>query len=457
MKKFLTLLCAFISCVLCFTGCVNVPDDPNLEDDYSVNLDLDPDMAGSLSVLVPSATYEEDLIDAVIEGFKLEYPNVSVMVNTFQYDNYNSVILQQIQSGTLPDVIWTNSTSYYFLVSMNAVAHLDPYIEASERQAVFNLEEDYFSDYFDMGRYDGKLYMVPRSVDGNICFYNTEIFAAAGITESEIAEYEDGWTWTEFLGVCEKIKQYYERENKTGYYPIDHNFEWESVYNAMMASYGAEFFDEEGNVAVDSEETLAVLQVVRDMVTAGYVPDTGTTASSSYESGTGAMLFQSAGIARMDMQATLRGKVDLLPFPLMDTDTPKIGCGIAGYAINSRLEQEQRDLAWAFLNYMISYDGQQAFGDAGLTLPSIRRDLGLDNPDAEWAADYRDRNLAAYTFGDSEGYKVDCTFFKAFDPGLSSDLLDITATMFHDARDLEKDLTSVIETCRRDLDECISD
>lgn len=67
--------------------------------------------------------------------------------------------------------------------------------------------------------------------------------------------------------------------------------------------------------------------------------------SSTFANGKCAFAFSSGGPAQMDIYATVSGKFDVLPFPLVG-DQPKVGCGFAGWGISSSSTAVKRDLAW---------------------------------------------------------------------------------------------------------------
>ena len=120
----------------------------------------------------------------------------------------------------------------------------------------------------------------------------------------------------------------------------------------------------------------------------------------------------------MDLNAAIKGKFDALPFPLIGKD-PKIGCGFAGWGISSTTPVgAKRDLAWQFLQYMISKEGQSALINAGLATPSVRIDLAEEKA---WSKGYQDLNLDAWLVG--EEYKVSSKFFVSQAPSCTFDIL----------------------------------
>lgn len=428
-------------------GCGIKVKDGTEPDDYEVNLNLDKNISAELKVMIPVGDYEEKIMDSLILGFNDIYPNVKVVKSTVQIgDAYQSTIMTQWQSGILPDIIWTDSTTgFYYLVSKKIALNLNPYIKASEERGAFRVETDFYKNIFDMCASGGKQYMIPRSHDNVVVLINKEEFAAAGV---DYTQYKDGWTWTEFKEVCAKIRVRYDAAGNTRYYPLTPSFYWAPVYGAMLESYNAAVFDG-SSVAIDSAATREVLTELKELQSKGYVASTAADGASenSFYSGNQAMIFTSEPLSRNGNSGVLKGKVDVLPYPLMDAhENPKICSGAAGYAVNA--DTEVKDVAWAFLNYMLTAEGQQGMAASGAKTAPIRRDLA-DYKTAKWGEGFRDCNLAAYLYG--EDYLMTPTFFLNYPVDKSTKITDAVSQMFVNALNPSKDIEDCIKNCVEDL------
>lgn len=183
--------------------------------------------------------------------------------------------------------------------------------------------------------------------------------------------------------------------------------------------------NEAGEFALTQEAAGEVYDFVQNLVTNDYIPGPGEASGSSFESGTGAMLFQSTTIDHYQTSATLANKFDIVSFPMIDGENSSIGYGFAGYAINTQAAEDQAtlDATAAFINYLISYDGQQKVAaDGGLTLPSVRTELSAENPEANWHRTYGDSfNVSAYTYGSE--YKITQDFLGYVNPVFSTSII----------------------------------
>ncbi|MCF0112450.1 MAG: extracellular solute-binding protein, partial [Bacilli bacterium] len=280
--------------------------------------------------------------------------------------------------------------------------------------------------------------------DSVVTFYNKTLLQNAGIDTRDIV---NGWTWDTFLNKLDAYRNYLDNNGKTTYYCIDMNlYEWLSVNYPILASYGGSIIDKNLNVTVDSPETREALRMVRTMVEKRYIPYPGKDCSNSFEAGSSPFLFQSSSISHYADRAQLKGKIDITSFPLITAKSnPKIGCGIAAYAINAKTSHKVA--CWQFLNTLISKDGQQAMATGNLHLPSIRKDL-QDPATANWMKGYEDLNLAAYTYGPE--YKTTPEFLAWPDPRAKSELDQALKDLFYNATRDDKDdaIEYAIRVCK---------
>ena len=442
MKKIICAILSLVMAAVVFTACrPNIIEKPDT--DYDVNIDIDRNTTATLRILVPTTDggMEEGYINALIPGFKEMFPNVTIELDrrAISDDRYMETISSAIASGEVPDLFYTNTVYYYYLVAENCIVSLEPYYTAElERynstngQEGLSLEADYYTEFFDMSKYDGNRYIVPRSMDSVVTYYNTQMLADAGInvqTDERLQSTEENpFTWNDLVSLCEEVSDYLltseGQEKYRNGYALQADFDWEAVFNAVMVSYGSQAFDENGNVAINSDQTTAMANMLRDLYEDGgsYRIIRPTTAGASFANGSVAFHFSSSGPASMALNAGVNGHFDALPFPLIQDESagltnPAIGCGFAGWGISSISDETTRDIAWQFLKYMISYEGQQALINAGMATPSIRIDLAEEK---QWSKGYNNINLDAWL--QWRQYKVSSQFFITQDPSCTFDI-----------------------------------
>src|SRR5699024_1353196 len=140
------------------------------------------------------------------------------------------------------------------LIDAGLLAPLDEYITDEDREKYV---------FLDQGAYnaDGQLCTWPMMA-GNPCvvYYNMDMLEAAGITELPT-------TWDDFYNVCMTLK-----EANPDVWPFIQSWGATNGVSAMLASFWPFFFqaggtvlDEEGNLNLDSEATLEVLNFINKL------------------------------------------------------------------------------------------------------------------------------------------------------------------------------------------------
>ena len=423
MKK---LLCLFTAVLLSLTmlfsfacGKGSGNDKPSDDDrkDTDIVINLDKNVEADITIAVPGGNQNErDMIRCLIDDFSDMYPNVEISMNYLSVNSYVNDVMN---------------------------------MSAAEKAGEMDFEEDFYTEYFDMGSIDSKKYVVPRSCDSVVTFYNKDLFTKAGVDMNLV---KNGWTWDTFMDVCATLRSYMDTHNMSDCYVVDANLTtWLSVCYPMLSAYGSEPIDENGKNSISNEKTMQCLQMVREMVTKKYICDSQNATTKSFENGGSAMIFQSASVSLYADRTALKDKIDLVSFPLITANgTPKIGAGIAGYSIAS--SSKNKDVAWAFLRHLLSYDGQQNMANNGLNLASIRKDLA-DYKTANWGGKYKDLNLSAYTYGSE--YKTSCEFFARTDLSAKADIQTAIQSMFNGASNASKDLNKVMSTAKADIDDAL--
>lgn len=445
---------------LSFLGGCGPKINESQPDDYEVNLNVDKNTEATLSVMVPSGDggLEAKYVEAIAEGFKELFPKVKVTLDyrDISDNGYAASINSAIASGKAPDLFYTNTGFYYYLISKNCIVNLEPYYKAAKDAGVLNLESDYYSSFFSMSEYDGKRYVVPRSMDSVVTYYNTDILAAAGIDPKTDARFNNAFTWAQFNSLLDDVNAYLtSAQAKTdGYadcYALDPCFEWEAVYNPIMQSYGANIFDENGNITVESENMNEMATMINTISKKGRIIKPYSSAYN-FKAGKCAFFFSSYGPTKMNEELAVRGKFDALPFPLIG-ENGKIGCGFAGWGISSRSSATQRDLAWQFLSYMISKEGQMALINNGLATPSIRIDLAEEK---KWSKGFENLNLDAWLV--SEDKKICTDYFVKFDPSKMFGIQNAVQNFMKNISDFSKNnsVTYFIGSFKSDLEAAIA-
>lgn len=432
-------------CISVFAGCGAKNPIENPGEDYDANINLDYDTEGELRIGITTEGTESVMLEALIEEYNQVYPNVTVSFETIQDPYNNSLVLKYAADtqapGTMPDILMSNSSDMHPLVSSGILLDIQPYIDAEVKSGGLNLD-DYYEEMWLLGQegFDGDQYLIPRSSDRVVTHINEKIFTdcfSSYVAQGNELPFtpiegtyvpQNGWTWDEFLATCKVLRAYYDANGKGNLYLIDAYLSWEAVAYPIFRSNGSEIMDRTtGEIKLDNEGTKSAISMMQYMIDNRYCASFNSSAQANYEGGQGAMMFHSAYASRW--YKSLGDDYNLTTFPLIG-DQPYIGTGVAGYGIYSR--SSNRDLAWTFLRFILTLDGQEALAGGGMTTNPIRKDMS-DPSQYVWGKELVEKgiNMSAYTYGTQ--YCIPTDFFTYYDSDIYSDLWESVSTMVVDA------------------------
>ena len=150
----------------------------------------------------------EDLISKgykeTVDRFNKDYEGVyHVTPITTNLEEYYPKLNALVAAGETPDCfIVSPGPNLDVYVDPGVAADLSDYLKADGWMDTFNGGEGAFSQQ----TYDGKIYAVPLNIAAACVFYNTEMFATAGITEMPT-------DWDGMLDACQKLQD-------AGYTPL---------------------------------------------------------------------------------------------------------------------------------------------------------------------------------------------------------------------------------------------
>lgn len=380
MKKLMMAASLLLS--LCMsvavTGCGgNADDDPN-----------------TLTIAVQSDNVEQEIIRTLIRAYKQQPGNEDKEISVVRITgNYDTWINNQLYVDRMADIIQIFDYSSEFWTNYGLLAPISEYMERDGLQ-----ESDYFESVIEMAKSgtDGQMYWVPRDYNKVAVVYNTEMFRIAGIDTSTLS---DGWTFDDLRTICGQLKAAEtqikeEYSHLSSFWPIDMNLNWAAVYYPVIKSYGGELIDKENAKAFGNLD--AVKQGFNLLL--GYA-DEGLAVPPD-ESGAPfankqcAMMFTSRPNIP-DYYEALDGAIDFLSFPAISgVETSYIGMGCTGYGMTTSCPDSKKELAWDFLKFIMSEEGQEAFCASGSGIPML---VSLaEDPDAAYRTVYEGLNHDAF-------------------------------------------------------------
>ncbi len=455
MKKILSFALTLLLALVVATGC-GAPTGDSGSKPSEVNLHPDENVTATLRVAVENYTAEKKIISEIGEILTAKYPNVTVKIETIS-GGISSQYATWFRNKNVPDILVNNSFDMFTLSDKGLLSDLTPYLEAeaADPESTFDIN-DYYESYIKMGQanFDGEQYMIPRSADRVVCHYNKAIFKAAGVDMSLV---RNGWTWDDFMTVCATLRKYYDsQDSMKAYTLVDPYFTWEAVYNPIFESYGVEYYDENGEVALESAATENALKFIKSIIDNKYA-SRPSVEQAGMAGNKGCMLFHSQAASLMATELSVyypdAEKVsdyyDVVTMPVIPGHE-KIGCGAAGYSVYDG--SENKDLAWQFLKILLSKEGQNIMADSGSNYVPVRKDMAdYTNPENHWGKGYEDLNLSAYTYncgaGDDPDWNCYTTYIARKAPKYASSVGSAISTLIANYCNGVADYATSIRSC----------
>lgn len=203
---------------------------------------------------------------------------VEFISGTDGYAKWNAAI----ESGDTPDLTFLHISAYNNYAGMGVLEDLSDTVaevEASYGALLENHKENF--------TFDGKIYALPLYAQINSMTYRTDVLEEVG---AEVPK-----TWEDVKEVSAKIQEagldIYGFGNGMG--TAD---DGEDVLRYIFRCFGARSWDEEGNVVINSPETVNAVNYLVDMYNSGYMPPSviqwdASGNNTSYLAGESAMVF----------------------------------------------------------------------------------------------------------------------------------------------------------------------
>ncbi|TGB01456.1 ABC transporter substrate-binding protein [Halobacillus salinus] len=206
---------------------------------------------------------EADGLDALIEQFKEEHPDIEVenaAVAGGAGTNAKAVLANRMQGGDPPSTFQVHGGDE-LLAGWVAADKMQPLNDLYEEN---NWSEVFPQELIDMVSKDDNIYAVPVDIHrGNVVFFNSKVFEDNGI--------EAPTTWDEFLDVADQLES-------NGVTPLalgDKNV-WPATMifeNILLANLGADDFDKlwDGEIGFDDERVVQSAETFKEVL--NYVND----------------------------------------------------------------------------------------------------------------------------------------------------------------------------------------
>lgn len=354
---------------------------------------------------------EADARMRVVNAFGREHPDIRVRTILAGGDP-----TQQMSTfcagGKCPDVLMAWEFNYAGLADRGVLADLNTLLDR-DRQFAAALRADSIPALYETFGFNGGQYAFPEQWSGAFLFYNTRIFAEAGVPPPP-GRWDTPWTFDEFLTTAAALTERSGNGRVTQWGFVD---TWSPPYSAALfgMNNGVPWAVPRVNpthLNFDNDDFLAGIQFYADLSNVHRVAPAAADTQSISTMG----LF-TAGNAAMALGGHWRyqtfAQADDLDFDVavLPTGPAAAAKGIAarsaigstGLAIAA--DSRHREQAWEFVKFAAGPIGQSLIGESGLFVPVLRS--AIDSPGFT-AAHTGIRNLAVLTGGPahSEGLPI---------------------------------------------------
>jgi multiple sugar transport system substrate-binding protein len=159
------------------------------------------DIKATLKLFRPATDADISEVNHAIARFKTRFPNVEIKVQYVSpnpWGEYINQFMNAMSSGESPDVLNIATEGVATLVGRNILHDLSD-ILATDPDAK-ELLADVEPNLLNALRYNGKLDLLPTEWNTAVVFYNTDMFAEAGLAPPAA-----NWTWDDLLATAQKL------------------------------------------------------------------------------------------------------------------------------------------------------------------------------------------------------------------------------------------------------------
>ncbi|MGV0627263.1 ABC transporter substrate-binding protein [Mycolicibacter minnesotensis] len=321
---------------------------------------------------------EADARLGIIDAFERAHPDIRVRTVLAGGDP-----TQQMSTfcagGRCPDVLMAWEFNYAGLADRGVLLDLNTLLDR-DREFAAALRADSIPALYETFGFDGGQYAFPEQWSGAFLFYNTEIFAQAGVRPPP-GRWDEPWTFGDFLDTATALTRRSEGGRVTQWGFVD---TWSPPYSAALfgMNNGTPWAVPRVNpthLNFDDDGFLDGLQFYADLANVHRVaPAAADTQSIStmglFTAGKAAMAlgghwrYQTFAQAEdLDFDVTI---LPTGPAAVAKGMAARSAIGSTGLAIAA--DSRRRDQAWEFVKFAAGPVGQRLIGESGLFVPVLR-------------------------------------------------------------------------------------
>lgn len=371
-----------------------------------------------------SSPVENEFKEAQIAAFEEANPNINVEL--LISPDYGTQIRAAFASGDYPEVFTIGQFDFPQWQSDGLLAVGDA---IEDPEGIYPGLRDAFTA-------DGQLYCAPKDFSTLGLLYNIDAFEAAGVDLPT-----DEWTWDDMYAAAEATTT----DDMVGFSAAADKFRW----MAFFYGNGAQIFDENGDVAFDSDAAIESLEFYQS-----FVADEIGDLPGNLNAGWNGEAF-GQGSAAMTIEGNWAIGYLNDTFPELNWGVAELPIAPSGerstltftecWGVSSRAEGAVAEAAWNLVNFLTGTgeNGAQAVAEAGFGVMPARAEFGdlwLETVGQEYGAfvtgaDYAVAPIFPVGYADFDAAANDATTLVMTLEEDASDALEEAADVARDIKD----------------------
>ena len=207
-----------------------------------------------------------DMMNAIYDRYQELNPNVTIIREYSEWNDYWIKYSTQLAGGNPPDVIQFTDRELHSFVGQNAAVDLTPYVESGVLD-MSNFNESALA----AGTIEGKLYMVAMGLSTPVLEYNKTVLDEVGLGLPG-----DEMSWDEFTAYLKAVVD--SGKLPEGMYPLADPSTDGAWFESYLRQFGKSLTDEGGSLNFGKDDAIGYFQWLEDMRQAGVVPPYSVTA-----------------------------------------------------------------------------------------------------------------------------------------------------------------------------------
>lgn len=313
-----------------------------------------------------AAAYEE-----TFAAFEEQNSEIDVEIETVPWANYWDRLPQDIGSGTMADIFWTNTSNFGLYVDNGNLLNISEEIGEDH--------DEWTQSVADLYTRDGSLWGVPQLTDSIALFYNADLLAEAGIDPATL-HWDPSGDGDTFLPATQELTV--DAHGTTAAeddfdpdsietYGFNAQNDLQAIYIDFLASNGGQYQDGD-EYAFDTPEGVAAFSYLVDLINTHHVSPSaaetnanGDLARQLFVQGKMA-LFQSG---QYSLPAMADAEFDWAIAPMVEGPQGRVGV-VHGVAAVGNAATENPEATVQVLRWLGSAEGQVPLGATGAAFPA---------------------------------------------------------------------------------------